>query len=101
MQRDATLAHRMPAAGREHARNITLCNGRSGDIDARRIKFAGKPSGRDGQHDRLKLTRCRTFREIDSVAHHLLGLAEIDHRSTFDAGGTRMPDAEKLDAVAT
>src|SRR5436190_750798 len=101
VQHDTTGANRMIATGRKCAGDVAVGDAGTGDVDVDRIRLAGGTAGRKRQHHRLKLYRSVVLGEIDSMAHRLFDLRQIDHRTGLHAARLGVANAENLDAVGT
>ena len=80
MQHGAAVAHRMAAAGRQHAGDVAVGDGAAGDVDvggeAARCRAARRTATRTTDSS---CTPAHALGDVDGLADHLLGLGEIDH----------------------
>ena len=99
MQHGAPGAHRMAAAGGQHAGDVALGD-RARDLDRSGDQLARRPAGGDRDHHRMQLHLRRPLGDVDGLAHRRFGFGEIDHGAGLDAARQRMAEAEHLDRVA-
>ena len=101
MQHGAAVAQRMPAAGREHARDVALGYARSRRSRRRRANssLASRPADIDSTTDSISTDAMRSAR-VDRLPDRLLGLGQIDHAAGFHAARAGMAEADHLDGMA-
>ncbi len=71
MQHGAAFAHRMMAAGREHALDVAIADRRRLHVHGRGEQFARRAARRDRQHDAVDMHAGAALGLIDRVAQHL------------------------------
>ena len=99
MQHGAALAHRMMAAGGEHALDVGVAHGRRLHVHGRGEQLARRAPGGDRQHDRVDMHAGGALGGVDRVAQHLLGRRDVDHAAGLHALRLGVADAEHLDRM--
>ena len=100
VQHRAAVAQRMPAAGREHARDVAFRDGRAGDVDIGGKQLAGKTPGRDRQHHGFDFDRGHLFGRIHRQTDGFFGLGKIDHTAALHAASLGVTEADDFDRMS-
>ena len=100
MQHGAAGAHRMAAAGGEHAVDVAVADRRRrrSSIEAR-DELAGRAAGGHRDDDRLELHPRGALGEVDALAHRGFRLGEIDHGAGLHAARERVAEADDVDRM--